>query len=109
MLVCNWASMERDADGEIRVAATDDVTLKIDGKTHYYLWSRGGGVGDLGDPDFDGSGSVDFADFIMFARAFGATAADPDFEARFDLNEDNAVNFADFVLFAGVFGERGAA
>ncbi len=109
MTIYNWATFERGQDGEIQVTATDDATLKMDGETRYYLWSRGGAVGDLGDPDFDGSGRVDFGDFLLFAAAYGLTSADPDFEIRFDLNEDDAVNFADFILFAGHYGQEKAA
>ncbi len=50
------------------------------------------------DPDFDGSGEVDFSDFVMFARAFGTT--DP----QFDLDGNGSVDFPDFVLFARAFG-----
>ena len=54
--------------------------------------------------DFDGSGQVDFADFLLFARAFGTTPADPLFELRFDLSRNGRVDFADFILFVRVFG-----
>lgn len=51
-----------------------------------------------GDADFDGSGEVDFNDFVMFARAFGTT--DP----QFDLDDSGMVDFGDFLLFARAFG-----
>ena len=54
--------------------------------------------------DFDGGGQVDFADFLLFAGAFGRVSTDPRFDARFDLNGDGQVDFADFLFFAGVFG-----
>ena len=50
--------------------------------------------------DFDGSGKIDFGDFLLFVAAFGAENPD----ARFDLNEDGQVNFGDFLLFTSVFG-----
>ena len=50
--------------------------------------------------DFDGSGKIDFGDFLLFVAAFGAENPD----ARFDLNEDGQVNFGDFILFTSVFG-----
>ena len=59
--------------------------------------------------DFDGSGRIDFGDFVLFARAFGLVESDPDYESRFDLSGDGRINFADFVQFAGVFGYRVAA
>ncbi len=59
--------------------------------------------------DFDGSGRVDFGDFVLFAQAFGLGASDSGFEPRIDLNGDGKINFADFVQFAGVFGYAVAA
>ncbi len=50
--------------------------------------------------DFDGSGRIDFGDFLLFVAAFGAGDSD----ARFDLNGDGQVNFGDFILFTSVFG-----
>lgn len=50
--------------------------------------------------DFDGDGRVAFADFLLFAQAFGAQA----FDVRFDLDSDGVVGFGDFLIFAGVFG-----
>ena len=44
--------------------------------------------------DFDGSGKIDFGDFLLFVAAFGAENPD----ARFDLNEDGQVNFGDFFV-----------
>ena len=50
-------------------------------------------------PDFDGDGEVGFADFYLFAEAFGGS--DP----RFDLDASGEVDFADFFLFAESFGQ----
>ena len=64
-----------------------------------------GPVVDLPTPDvagdFDGSGKVDFADFFLFADAFGG--ADP----AYDLDSSGKVDFADFFLFADSFGKEG--
>ena len=49
--------------------------------------------------DFDGSGRVDFSDFLLFAGAFGSS--DP----RVDLDGDGSVAFSDFVRFALLFGK----
>ena len=54
-------------------------------------------------PDFDGDGEVGFADFFLFAEAFGGS--DP----RFDLDASGAVDFADFFLFAEHFGQPARA
>ncbi len=45
-------------------------------------------------PDFDGSGAVDFDDFLMFAAAYGQK------NSEFDLTGDGVVAFSDFIVFA---------
>ncbi len=59
----------------------------------------------LPSPDFNGDGTVGFADFIAFAEGFGKTAADADFDPRFDLDGDATVGFGDFVIFSSAFGQ----
>jgi YVTN family beta-propeller protein len=54
--------------------------------------------------DFDANGEVAFTDFLLFARAFGLSSADSDFDQRFDLDDDNQVGFSDFLIFASAFG-----
>ena len=53
--------------------------------------------------DFDGDGEVGFADFFLFADAFGGS------DDRFDLNGNGAVDLADFFLFADHFGQPARA
>ena len=55
-------------------------------------------------PDFDGSGLVDFADFVLFAGAFGYREGDEKYGGKYDLNSDGRVGFDDFEIFAGSFG-----
>ena len=55
--------------------------------------------------DFDGSGKVDFQDFVLFARSFGSSQGDAGYDPRFDLDGSGRVNFSDFVTFARVFGK----
>ena len=84
----------------LALAASDTSGVPLDPAFHSVAFTLTGG-----DPflprraDFDGSGAVDFADFLRFAKAFGS--ADP----AFDLDADGAVAFADFLLFASVFGK----
>ena len=47
--------------------------------------------------DFDGNGKVEFADFILFAGAFGST------DANFDLNGNGSVDFGDLLAFSAAF------
>jgi len=49
--------------------------------------------------DFDGNGCVEFADFLMFAKAYNSNMAE------FDLNGNGAVDFADFLTFNQNFGK----
>ena len=56
-------------------------------------------------PDFDRDGTVGFPDFILFARAFGNSRDDEDWESRFDLDLDGEVGFSDFLIFAQAFGQ----
>ncbi len=67
-----------------------------------HTWSQDSSVAAS---DFDGSGTVDFKDFVTFARGFGKSSSDPDFDARLDLNGNGAVDFADFAIFARNFGK----
>ena len=55
--------------------------------------------------DFDGSGIVDFPDFVLFASHFGTSQGDGRYEAKYDLDADGAIGFVDFVIFAGNFGK----
>ena len=54
-------------------------------------------------PDFNGDGATNFADFFLFADAFGGS------DSRFDLNDNGSVDIADFFLFADQFGEPARA
>ncbi len=73
---------------EVRVAELEPVTFTATGKVT---------------PDFDGDGVTGFADFFLFAEAFGGS--DP----RFDLDASGTVDFADFFLFAEHFGQPARA
>ena len=54
-------------------------------------------------PDFDGSGVVDFFDFLQFAGKFGSSQGDEEYEDRFDLDGDGEIGFGDFFQFVGHF------
>lgn len=62
-------------------------------------------VGPLADPgDFDGDGRVYFADFFLFADAFGTAWGQSDYQITMDLSGDGRVEWDDFFLFADLFG-----
>ncbi|PIT98374.1 MAG: hypothetical protein COT71_01025, partial [Candidatus Andersenbacteria bacterium CG10_big_fil_rev_8_21_14_0_10_54_11] len=50
-------------------------------------------------PDFNGSGFVDFEDFIIFAGVYGTRSPEH------DLTGDGFVDFEDFIAFARAFGK----
>ena len=56
-------------------------------------------------PDFDGSGVVDFSDFLLFVGAFGSQEGQKKYEARYDLTGDGAIGFDDFLVFVSSFGK----
>lgn len=49
--------------------------------------------------DFDGSGAVDFSDFLTFASAFGSA------QGAFDMDGSGVVDFPDFLKFVRVYGQ----
>ncbi len=57
-------------------------------------------------PDFDGDGTVGFADFLQFAAQFGTSQRDEGYDARFDLDGNGTIGFSDFLIFAGAFGKK---
>ena len=56
------------------------------------------------DADFDGSGEVDFQDFLVFISAFGSKTGDANYNAKFDFDGNGEVDFQDFLGFTSVFG-----
>lgn len=108
-----------DSRGSLYIADEDNhVIRKVDGvgsPTHLRIGTFRGptlpdlaipdGIGEdtIRDSDFDGSGRVDFVDFLELIQHFGSTAGSVDYDARFDLNADEVIGFADFILFARVF------
>ena len=55
--------------------------------------------------DFDGDGTVGFADFLAFAGQYGTEQGDGRYQAKYDLNSDGMIDFADFLLFASSYGQ----
>ena len=70
--------------------------------SHYsskiYAYNMPSGAAPTQATDFNGDGRTDFADFFLFADAYGGT------DARFDLDGSGTVDFADFFKFVDAFG-----
>ena len=57
-----------------------------------------------GTGDFDGNGTVNLADFLVFVNVFGKSSSDVGYDARMDFDGNGTVNLADFLAFVEVFG-----
>lgn len=86
------------------LGAEEDVVVvtvtSADGSSATQSWSVTRGL----KGDFDGDGTVQFADFLRFAGGFGSHSDSPDWDPVIDLNGDDRVDFTDFLTFAQFFG-----
>lgn len=103
LYVLDQGSFSDPGSGGIRVFDTDDHTL-VAGPLATSLPANaigfvGGSTGASLASDFDGSGVVDFTDFLLFAGVFGTTNASYDLDGS-----GGAIDFNDFLVFAGQFG-----
>lgn len=55
--------------------------------------------------DFDGSGTVDIADFLAFVDRFGLSRGDAGYDARYDLDGNGEIGISDFLIFVNAFGQ----
>ena len=59
------------------------------------------------DCDFDVSGIVDFADFLLFAQNFGkCKAEDSDFDSVYDISKNGCIDFPDFLIVTKFYGQQ---
>ena len=56
-------------------------------------------------PDFDGSGTVDIPDFLLFVDAFGSKEGQAQYGSRYDLDGDGEIGVGDFLIFIDSFGK----
>ncbi len=56
--------------------------------------------------DFDGSGIVDFPDYLMFISAFGSQEGQAKYDPKYDLNSDGKIAFEDFLILTDNFGKN---
>ena len=55
--------------------------------------------------DFNGDGSVNVADFLLFVGVFGSQQGDGKYDAKYDLVRDGAITVADFLIFVDNYGK----
>ena len=55
--------------------------------------------------DFDGSGQVDMADFLLFVEVFGTQSGQENFDPKYDLDSNGTIDISDFLIFVDSFGK----
>ena len=55
--------------------------------------------------DFDGSGQVDVADFLLFVDVFGTQSGQENFDPKYDLDNNGTIDVSDFLIFVDSFGK----
>ena len=56
-------------------------------------------------PDFDGNGTVDIPDFLVFVDVFGSKEGEEKYDAKYDLDGDGEIGIPDFLIFVDNFGK----
>ena len=54
--------------------------------------------------DINGDGSINSADFVLFASAYNSVSGDSRYNVKADMNNNSEINSQDFVLFAANYG-----
>lgn len=84
-----------DSDGDLLLDGCDNC---IGAANHDQRDSNGDGYGNACDPDLNGDGMVDLADFLEFIPLYGTNAPEADF------NGNGAVDLADYLVLKGYYG-----
>lgn len=66
--------------------------------------TNGDRIGNICDPDYDGSGSVNNPDFVAIRRAFGANEGNPDYDEDLDADGDGTIGNVELLLVRSCFG-----
>ncbi len=94
-------SVSFSPDGTILASGSWDDTIKLWDMSLYITSPAPASAS-----DFDGDGTVGFADFLQFVEQFGFSRSAEGYEARFDLNGDGVIGFGDFLIFVNAFGKK---
>ena len=93
-----WGEKTTD---EMLIAAMEYVPYR-EGDEHIALTINPGETTSI---DFNGDGTQNIVDFILFAQHFGTRQGDPSYQTHFDLSQNGQIDFADFLLLARIFGQ----
>ena len=88
-----------DPQAEGPITGTIDILSNDPENATISLTVTGSITGPRKRSDFDGSGEIDFTDFLLFAAAFNTT------NPTFDLDKSGSVDFPDFLIFVSHFGK----
>ena len=66
-----------------------------------YLFSQ-----DNTSPDFNGNGTVDIPDFLLFVDVFGLKEGQERYDAKYDLDGNGEIGIPDFLIFVDDFGKE---
>ena len=66
-----------------------------------YLFSQ-----DNTSPDFNGNGTVDIPDFLLFVDVFGLKEGQERYDAKYDLDGNGEIGIPDFLIFVDKFGKE---
>jgi len=113
VLICDLASgvwsIQKNGQEIQQKTATPEgqcIYLKLDAGTYQLKHIIPQTDTDASSSDFDGDGTVGFADFILFASTFGTQQNDTNYLAHYDLDHSGYIGFTDFIIFASAFGKR---
>ena len=56
--------------------------------------------------DFNGNGTIDIPDFLLFVDVFGLKAGQEQYEAKYDLDRNDEIGIPDFLIFVDNFGKE---
>ena len=107
----NIAILEGHSSGVSSVAFSPHGTILASGSDDHtiILWDMSSYTKrQTPNPDFNGDGTVNITDFLLFVAQFGLSQGDKGYDARYDLNGDNTIGIGDFLIFASNFGKEGS-
>ena len=56
--------------------------------------------------DFNGDGTVDIPDFLIFVDAYGSKEGEEKYDAKYDLDGNGEIGISDFLIFVDDFGKE---